>query len=45
MFGWLIFGTLPDWLSWLGIVLIIASGVMVARAMAMRTTPRRVPKI
>jgi drug/metabolite transporter (DMT)-like permease len=45
VFGFLIFGTLPDWLSWLGIALIVASGVAVARAMAMRNTPRRVPKI
>jgi len=45
VFGWLVFETLPDWQSWAGIVLIIASGVAVARAMAMRTTPRRVPKI
>ena len=45
VFGFLIFGTWPDWISWLGIVLIIASGVAVARAMAIRNTPRRVPKI
>lgn len=45
VFGVLIFGTWPDWISWIGIALIIASGVAVARAMAMRTTPRRVPKI
>lgn len=43
--GWLVFGTLPDTVSWIGIVLIVASGVAVARAMALRTTPRRVPKI
>lgn len=45
VFGFLVFGTLPDWISWAGIGLIIASGVLVARAMAMRNTPRRVPKI
>ncbi|MEM6665905.1 MAG: DMT family transporter [Pseudomonadota bacterium] len=45
VFGFLMFGTLPDWISWIGIALIITSGVMVARAMAMRNTPRRVPKI
>jgi len=45
VFGLLMFGTLPDWISWVGIGLIVASGVLVARAMAMRNTPRRVPKI
>ncbi len=45
VFGFLVFGTLPDWLSWIGIALITASGIAVARAMAMRNTPRRVPKI
>ena len=45
VFGFLVFGTWPDWISWMGIVLIIASGVAVARAMAMRNTPRRVTKI
>ncbi|MEM7059296.1 MAG: DMT family transporter [Pseudomonadota bacterium] len=45
VFGLLMFGTLPDWLSWIGIGLIVASGVLVARAMAMRNMPRRVPKI
>ncbi|MEM1162992.1 MAG: EamA/RhaT family transporter, partial [Pseudomonadota bacterium] len=45
VFGLLLFGTLPDWISWVGIALICTSGVAVARAMAMRNTPRRVPKI
>lgn len=45
VFGFLVFGTWPDWISWAGIALIIASGVAVARAMAIRNTPRRVPKI
>lgn len=45
IFGWLLFGTLPDWISWVGIALICASGVAVARAMAMRNMPRRVPRI
>lgn len=45
VFGVMVFGTWPDWISWAGIALIIASGVAVARAMAMRNVPRRVPKI
>lgn len=45
VFGFLVFGTWPDLVSWAGIALIIASGVAVARAMAIRNTPRRVPKI
>lgn len=45
VFGVLMFGTLPDWISWAGIALIVTSGVLVARAMAIRNTPRRVPKI
>lgn len=45
VFGFLVFGTLPDAWSWAGIALIICSGVAVARTMAMRNTPRRVPKI
>ena len=45
VFGYLMFGTLPDVLGWAGIALIVISGVAVARAMAMRNTPRRVPKI
>ena len=45
VFGFLMFGTLPDALSWAGMALIVISGVAVARVMAMRNTPRRVPKI
>lgn len=45
LFGWLIFGTLPDRISWAGIGLIGLSGIAVARAMAMRNMPRRVPRI
>ena len=45
LFGWLLFGTLPDWISWAGIGLISLSGIAVARAMAMRNMPRRVPRI
>ena len=45
LFGFLLFGTLPDWISWTGIALICLSGVAVARAMAMRNVPRRVPRI
>ena len=45
VFGYMLFGTLPDWISWIGMILIFVSGIAVARAMAMRNTPRRVPKI
>ena len=45
VFGFLMFGTLPDALSWAGMALIVISGIAVARVMAMRNTPRRVPKI
>ena len=45
VFGFLVFGTLPDSLGWIGMALIIASGVAVARAMSQRSTPRRNPKI
>jgi drug/metabolite transporter (DMT)-like permease len=31
--GFLMFGTLPNWLSWAGIVVIIVSGLIVARSM------------
>lgn len=43
--GFLIFGTLPDALSWAGITLIVVSGAGVARAMRGPATPRRAPKI
>ena len=45
LLGWIVFGTLPDWISWAGIGLICLSGIAVARAMAMRNMPRRVPRI
>jgi len=44
LIGLVMFGTLPDALSWAGIGLIILSGVVVARAQG-RVTFRRQPKI
>ena len=44
-FGYLFFSTLPSVLSWIGIVLIAASGIYVARAQRIATISRRVPKI
>lgn len=43
--GLVVFGTLPDALSFLGMAIIIASGVMVARIQRGRITGRRQPKI
>ena len=43
--GFLVFGTLPDWLSWFGILLIIASGLIVAQSLSGRLASRRSPKI
>ena len=43
--GYFIFGTLPGWLSWLGIFLIVISGLLVARTLSARHTPQRAPKI
>ena len=43
--GFAVFGTLPDALSFLGMAIIIASGVMVARIQRGRITARRQPKI
>ena len=43
--GFAIFGTLPDALSFLGMAIIIASGIMVARIQRGRITARRQPKI
>lgn len=43
--GYVAFGTLPDALSYLGITVIIASGVLVARIQRGRITARRQPKI
>ncbi len=42
--GFFMFGTLPDWVSWIGIGLIIASGLLVAHSLAGGHTPRRIPK-
>ena len=42
--GFAMFGTLPDWISWSGIGLIIASGLLVARSLGDNSTPRRGPK-
>ena len=44
LIGYLLFGTLPDWLSWSGIALIIASGLVVTRSMPGRINLRRNPK-
>ena len=43
--GFLVFGTLPDRLSWFGIILIIASGLIVAQTLSGRLASRRIPKI
>ena len=43
--GFAFFGTLPDALSFLGMAIIIASGVTVARVQRGRITARRQPKI
>ncbi len=45
LFGFLFFGTLPSALSWLGIALITAAGVAVARALHVANVSRRVPRI
>ena len=45
LIGLVMFGTLPDTLSWAGIGLITLSGVVVARAQAARAVLRRQPKI
>lgn len=45
VFGYLFFDTLPSSLSWIGIVLITAGGIYVARALHMASIPRRTPKI
>ncbi len=43
--GFLFFGTLPSLLSWVGILLISASGIYVARMLHLRNVSRRVPRI
>ena len=45
IFGFLFFGTLPSALSWVGILLITASGIYVARALHLQNIPRRVTKV
>jgi len=45
IFGYLFFGTLPNPLSWLGILLITAGGLYVSRALRVRSIPRRVTRI
>ena len=45
LFGFLFFGTLPSVFSWLGIGLIAAAGVGVARALHVANLSRRVPRI
>ena len=43
--GYAIFGTMPGTVSWIGIALIFACGVLVARSLSQPATPRRQPKI
>ena len=43
--GYFMFGTLPVWISWIGILLITISGLMVARSLPGRNPPQRQPKI
>jgi drug/metabolite transporter (DMT)-like permease len=43
--GYFMFGTLPAWISWIGILLITVSGLMVARSLPGRNPPQRQPKI
>ena len=45
IFGFLFFGTLPSLLSWGGILLIVASGIYVARVLHLQNVSRRVPKV
>jgi drug/metabolite transporter (DMT)-like permease len=43
--GYLMFGTLPVWISWVGILLIVISGLVVAKSLPGQSLPRRQPKI
>ncbi len=44
--GYLMFGTWPIWISWIGITLIIMSGIIVAKSQpAVRHPPQRQPKV
>jgi drug/metabolite transporter (DMT)-like permease len=45
IFGYLFFDTLPSALSWIGIILITAGGLYVARALHLNNISRRTPKI
>lgn len=45
LIGLLMFGTLPTSLSWVGIALIIVSGLIVAKNLQTQIIPRRSPKI
>ena len=45
LIGFIMFGTLPDLMSWSGIGLITLSGIIVGRAQAARIVLRRQPKI
>jgi len=42
--GFIVFGTLPAWMSWLGILLICICGLLVAHSLSGRNAPRRQPK-
>jgi len=43
--GYFMFGTLPVWASWIGILLITISGLLVARSLPGRNPSQRQPKI
>ena len=43
--GFTMFGTLPGWISWLGMLLIVSSGLIVAKSLPGRHIPQRNPKI
>jgi len=43
--GYFMFGTLPVWISWVGIFLIVASGIIVARSLPNREASLRSPNI
>jgi len=45
IFGYIFFGTLPTALSWVGIFLISAGGIYVARVLHLHNISRRAPKI
>ncbi|MBX2836779.1 MAG: DMT family transporter [Gammaproteobacteria bacterium] len=45
LYGMLFFGTLPGLLSWLGMILIASSGILVAKTLKSPVAPRRNPKI